>query len=126
MSILIKGIDMPENCYKCKFALARFDPLPTQKYKRHDFECVLTEKTLTATKRNRACPLVPVPAPHGRLADADALKERIAATYYSQDEKDKAPMDDIPWMNGCNTKVKEVCWMIDDAPTVMEAEEGEG
>lgn len=69
------------------------------------------------------CEVAPVPAPHGRLIDADALKEVIAATYYSQDEKDKAPRDDIPWMNGCNTKVIEVCWMIDDAPTVIEAEE---
>lgn len=104
MTILIKGMEMPETCYKCKFALARFDPLPTQKYKRHDFECVLTEKTLTSTKRNKACPLVEVPTPHGRLVDANTLNHE----YY------KSPS----YLNLCNA--------INATPTVIEAEDYEG
>ena len=121
MSVLIKGMEMPECCGKC-WAINVYGDYPI---------CLITGETRGYNFRIRErrmdkCPLVEVPTPHGRLIDADALKEVIAATYFSQDEKDKAPMDDIPWMNGCNTKVKEVCWMIDDAPTVMEAEEGEG
>ena len=103
MTILIKGMEMPETCYKCKFALARFDPLPTQKYKRHDFECVLTEKTLTSTKRNRACPLVPVPTPHGRLIDADALLTDANKLRYGEG-----------WLITTEN--------IENAPTVIEAE----
>lgn len=113
MTILIKGMEMPENCIYC--------PVVDDEYG----GCLIDDKSHGDPNKPIDCPLIEVPTPHGRLADADALKERIAATYYSQDEKDKAPMDDIPWMNGCNTKVKEVCGMIDDAPTVIEAEEDE-
>lgn len=109
MSIIIKGMDMPETCYKCKFALARFDPLPTQKYKRHDFECVLTEKTLTSTKRNKACPLVPVPTPHGRLIDADAIFEQ----WYQLNFDRKISDGTLAYWNV----------LLGKAPTVIEAEE---
>lgn len=109
MTILIKGMEMPETCYKCKFALARFDPLPTQKYKRHDFECVLTEKTLTSTKRNRACPLVPVPTPHGRLIDADKLMKVV----YSELSYGEEALWAMVFCDG----------FIGPAPTVIEAEE---
>ena len=114
MSILIKGMEMPETCYKCKFALARFDPLPTQKYKRHDFECVLTEKTLTSTKRNKACPLVPVPTPHGRLIDADEFFEKIPPGDIEHDEK-------ISRIGA----IADVCTWVLSAPTVIEAEEAD-
>ena len=116
MTILIKGMKMPENCYQCRF------------YNSPCAQCRIIGRTYMNMSnqpsiRPEWCPVVEVPTPHGRLIDADELKERIAATYYSQEEKDQAPRDDIPWMNGCNTKVKEVCGMTDDAPTVIEAEE---
>ena len=110
MSILIKGTDIsPDHIQGITVFPEGF--------------AVVEEYEMLVPIKPTKCEVVSVPTPHGRLADVDALKERIAATYYSQDEKDKAPMDDIPWMNGCNTKVKEVCGMIDDAPTVIEAEE---
>lgn len=109
MSILIKGADIsPDHIQGITVFPEGF--------------AVVEEYDMLVPIKTTKCEVASVPTPHGRLADADALKERIAATYYSQDEKDKAPMDDIPWMNGCNTKVKEVCGMIDDAPTVIEAE----
>ena len=111
MSILIKGMEMPETCYKCKFALARFDPLPTQKYKRHDFECVLTEKALTSTKRNKACPLIPAPTPHGRLIDADAIFEQ----WYQLNFDRKISDGTLAYWNV----------LLGEAPTVIEAEEAE-
>lgn len=78
MSILIKGMEMPENCYKCPFAMEYYSTLYMSKAGkfRKDYCCVITHKTLTSTKRNRFCPLVEVPTPHGRLIDADALLER--------------------------------------------------
>lgn len=67
MSILIKGMEMPQNCYECKFGLATFYRLYTQdsKGKANCYSCVLTGKQITSMKRNIHCPLVPVP-PHGR------------------------------------------------------------
>lgn len=61
MTVLIEGMEMPNNCYQCKFAVARYDTLPTQNYRRQDFVCVLIDKALTSTKRNRACLLSEVP-----------------------------------------------------------------
>ena len=59
MSVLIKGMKMPEKCGKCRFATA--------------FECQVTKNFITTFNvRQVDCPLVPVP-PHGRLIDADAL-----------------------------------------------------
>ena len=110
MSILIKGADMSPDHIQCITVFP-------------EGFAVVEEYDMLVPIKTTKCEVASVPTPHGRLIDADAVKKPIAATYYSQDEKDKAPRDDIPWMNGCNTKVKEVCWMIDDAPTVIEAEE---
>ena len=128
MSVLIKGMEMPKNCSECRLLQGdSWDGLCHGASKWLDDDDFFSwyqypEGDIDDSKPVN-CPLIEVPTPHGRLIDADAVKKPIAATYYSQDEKDKAPRDDIPWMNGCNTKVKEVCWMIDDAPTVIEAEE---
>ena len=111
MSLLIKGVNVSPDHIQCITVFP-------------EGFAVVEEYDMLVPIKTTKCEVVPVPTPHGRQIDADALKKRIAATYYSQDEKDKAPMDDIPWLNGCNTKVKEVCGMIDDAPTVIEAEEG--
>jgi len=113
MSILIKGMDMPEKGTQRVIYMA-IDSTGLVE--------LLDPDTNTLIEEYYA---VPVP-PYGRLINADALRKRIAATYYSQDEKNKAPVEDIPWMNGCNTKVNEVCRMIDDAPTIIPVEEVEG
>ena len=62
MSILIKGMEMPQNCLSCPLQGGTAD-------------CRLTQKTYNwgLNERPSDCPLVPVP-PHGRLIDADALE----------------------------------------------------
>ena len=60
MSILIKGMEMPENCIDC-FA---------ETYN----ECMATGKMVNSIGRPDWCPLVEVPK-HGRLIDADKLTE---------------------------------------------------
>ena len=63
MSVLIKEMAMPKNCYECQFAFARYDKLPSKRGRTelsHTYECCITDKALTATKRNRFCPLVEV------------------------------------------------------------------
>lgn len=80
MSVLIKGMDMPKNCYECLFAMRHYSPLfgniHINKHKKfeYDYSCIITHKMITSTRRSRFCPLVEVPTPHGRLIDADELE----------------------------------------------------
>jgi len=82
MSILIKGMEMPESCLECPFKWAGdsttycLAQTPTMKslmpVKLHE---IRWKKFGNAVEKFRwkeaSCPLVPVP-PHGRLIDADA------------------------------------------------------
>ena len=86
MSILIEGMEMPGNCAGCFMRISGCR-------KRIYQEC-----------RPKGCPLVEVPTPHGRLADADALLERLQATAI-------APVPS--WIRA----------EIIIAPTIIEAEE---
>lgn len=63
MSVLIKGIAMPKSCWDCEL-----------------FFCSLKDRLKHIEDRNPDCPLVEIPAPHGRLIDADNLCERILKT----------------------------------------------
>ena len=69
MSVLIKGMEMPKSCSKCGF----FDMGGGDGYR-----CTLLRKSFEmwnkiSVARDRSCPLIEVPTPHGRLIDADAL-----------------------------------------------------
>ena len=71
MSVLIKGMEMPENCHECEFV----DILPTcpcNKMADDDF----WNNVSLAVEGHKDCPIIGVP-PHGRLIDADALMLRI-------------------------------------------------
>ena len=60
MSVLIKDMEMPSNCNDCDIDFCIF------KYEARDD---------IGKTRSDHCPLVEVPTPHGRLIDADVLKE---------------------------------------------------
>ena len=107
MSILIKGAKPPKNCWECLgndlcIAIAKMGGA-----------CPFTERIIGRNKFDAHsgihpdCPLVEVPEPHGRLIDADELKTKHHWTddYY---ETEYVEMEDI-----------------DNAPTVIEAEEQE-
>lgn len=94
MSILIKGMVMPQCCGECKFMVDRW--------------CYASEDAyFELNKRHPDCPLVEVPTPHGRLIDENWLfsfistNNSLGATHY-----------------GCLTKEE-----IQLAPTVIESEE---
>lgn len=94
MSVLIKNMKMPENCFICRYV------------------CTMHYSKKWRHKRHPDCPLAEVP-PHGRLIDADALYRRVK-TECNPYGKPTINFDD-------GNKVMD---MIDDAPTVIEAEEG--
>lgn len=72
MSVYVKGMKKPENCYKCPF----------RKREGVKIICSLSQEKFSVAEVNilsfclNNCPLIEVP-PHGRLIDADALLEHM-------------------------------------------------
>ena len=72
--LLIRGMEMPKSCMKCKLCVS--------------YKCVLTGEIRWSdefdydSKRFENCPLVPVPTPHGRLGDLDALAAQCDDPYW--------------------------------------------
>lgn len=63
MSILIKGMEMPQNCFLCKLSYMSGERL---------FCSAMKNEEVLRSKIDSNCPLIELP-PHGRLIDADAL-----------------------------------------------------
>ena len=66
MSVLIKGINKPTNCFLCHLSYMRTERL----------FCYLTNEEIIGAKIASECPLIPVPN-HGRLIDASELQKTI-------------------------------------------------
>ncbi len=107
MSLLIKGMKMPKNCTICRFCVPEADP-------EHGEMCMATGKYMPpcSTDWLDDCPLVEVP-PHERLVDCEALKDYIAVLL----ELNNKLID--KWLAHA---VEDV---LDEAPTIIEAEGGE-
>ena len=104
MSILVKGMEMPKDCESCLLSVR--DPLGG--FSRF---CKMTKHKVAETKRADDCPLVGLP-PHGRLIDADALKETL--DYYIREA-------------GWSSEINEaLTWVrdefIDHEPTIIPEE----
>ena len=113
MSILIKGMEMPKRCGECPLSLYPHSP------------CWENGGALDWENRPNWCPLVPVP-PHGRLIDADALMHEF--------EKAQRTMAQHGREYSCSfmSSSQEISteWycvedMLENAPTIIPAEEGE-
>ncbi len=99
MSILIKSMEMPTNCYDC----------PCNKDDGFGFfTCGVTKAECDFIRLPSNCPLVPVPK-HGDLKDADALLKKCEFVCTDGDEDIRAVRYSI----------------IENAPTIIKAEEGE-
>lgn len=66
MAVLIKGMEMPYNCWDC--SLLNASSCPCKNY---------SSALEYTTNRHHNCPLIEIPEPHGRLIDADALMKRM-------------------------------------------------
>lgn len=77
MSVIVKGMKMPENCIKCPFA----ENVPPGRTR-----CLIMWRWLAegynapSPERNEHCPLVALPDTHGDLIDRDEFKETL--DYY--------------------------------------------
>lgn len=115
MSILIRGMEMPENCAECPVNLS----LCKRGYR------YLLDHMELYDRRAKDCPIVPVP-PHGRLIDADALMREF--------EKAERMMEQHGQEYSCSfmSSGQEISaeWycvedMLENAPTVIPPEEDE-
>lgn len=68
MSVLIKGMEMPQNCAMCE----RWSTCECLK-EYEDYESILYAVDDGDLVRDDDCPLIEIPTPHGRLIDADKL-----------------------------------------------------
>ena len=109
MGVYIKGMKMPTSCYDCNCFIRDSDG--------SDYCCLLMQDIEDNHKRDDDCPLIPVP-PHGRLIDADALRQ---AMYHQAFETD-SPMQ--KWDSGCWIRYKMFEQMEESAPTIIPADKG--
>ena len=124
MSVLIKGMEMPTSCSRCPMLEGdRLDGLCHAASRWLDDDEYWTwyaypEGDIDDSKPCN-CPLVELP-PHGRLIDADALRLLYDFSGYkptgdmTEEEFDRL-MYRLPVIRA----------IIDEAPTIIEAEEGE-
>lgn len=73
MSVLVIGMDYPDNCLQCSFVRI----VSGHYYCGCNANCMLGEyvgEHLEGVGRHEGCPLVELPEKHGRLIDADAMK----------------------------------------------------
>lgn len=103
MSVVVMGMEMPSGCQSCDFSddEARF--------------CKAAKKYIPMLGKPGFCPLVELPEKHGRLIEADSLKETL--DYYIREA-------------GWDEKTNQVLgWVKDEfigsEPTIVEAEEKE-
>jgi len=117
MSVLIKGMDLPESCDKCKLRSGSFRTMCNV------LNTYIDVGTRSDPKENRddRCPLVEITTPHGRLIDVDALLIKAKQKL----EKDKLEYEP----NSVERFVLELTYQIfvdslaeQEAPVVLEAE----
>ena len=102
MSIIIKGMDMPKNCWMCPLSVLYEKP-------REMLRCKLTKEEVLRYKIDSNCPLIELP-PHGRLIDADALVKQMHDNIQKTNNARYAWVDELD---------------IALAPTIIESEEEE-
>ena len=109
MSIVIKGMKMPQSCSDCQLNLEQKACSVTgtrwwsDTMVLMDFDC--------DDERLYDCPLVELPEHHGRLIDADYLKEHLYVCATNGRPLHNMYQD-----------LNELLEAIDDIPTVVEAE----
>ena len=120
MGVYIKGMEMPTRCAEC-WLMDGEDSWCTACRGRH----LGPEYRYGIKDRPGWCPLVPVP-PHGRLIDADALmKEFEKAQRRMEQHGQEYSCSFLSSSREISTEWYCVEDMLENAPTVIEAEEGE-
>ena len=119
MSILIKGMEMPESCYRCRFCVNGFtDDAPMYEcgVQSYDNVSVLVESDGKPFDfRPDWCPLIEIP-PHGRLIDATFEENHYASMLLD-------PTPDVTEQDKKNARI--IIEALRMARTIIEAEGSE-
>jgi len=109
MSVLIKGFKMPEDCRDCPLEMHYMNCGETRCRAENK---ILAEnfKTIPFDGRPDWCPLVEVPVPHGRLIDYGWVVGNVIKKLGIKDKKYLLQAE------------KALMILVDEAPTVIEAE----
>ena len=102
MSILVKGMKMPETCVEC-CEIGLRSAIKCERWK-------ALSAGLRKVEREMFCPLVEVPTPHGSLIEREALRNSIFHHLSINGERYLLPAE------------RSIFWNIIKAPTVIEAE----
>lgn len=116
MSVLIKGMEMPDHCIRCPFMISRDGD-----------DCILQNEEANESFENweqmkKNCPLVDVKTPHGDLIDRDATIKQWGldkATKYGNETAEQQ------YFSYSTMMMYEIADILYDAPTVIEAEDEE-
>lgn len=119
MSVIVKGMEMPENCNVCEFA--HWSTLDQMAY------CKAKNYTMCPpdyrAKRADFCPLVALPDKHGDLIDRDAFRVDYGMNADCADcEKECQGKTRACEYDRVYSKM-DFCSWLDDADVVIEAEE---
>lgn len=107
MSVIVKGMEMPENCYECP--CCRHDSRNGHQKEQCNLTLDVFDKNYFERLEGRAqnCPLVALPDKHGRLVDADALFDEMEeAGWYNNSDRDEVAEE-----------------LVMNAPTIVESED---
>lgn len=114
--ILIRGIKIPKSCVRCHFTCERCG----------QYYCIFqteeqNEAALTLPDLYKNCPLHlgSLPAGHGRLIDADALKK-----YWQTCEEKLGQKNTLGLLTYHDVLSEAVIYDLDKAPTIIPAEGG--
>lgn len=125
MGVYIKGMEMPTDCRTCQMKMNCTDC--------EGWECCCLPLgkeigdigELLNDRRRDDCPLVPV-KPHGRLIDADALMREFDKAQRTMAQHGREySCSFMSSSQELSTEWYCVEDMVENAPTILEAEEGE-
>lgn len=125
MSVIIPNMKMPMSCLACPLAREMFNCLVCVGY----FKDNLTGRRVYKSDLKESdadfnrpdwCPLVPLPAGHGRLGDLDKLDYAFTALRFNEDGSLNHWDDRKNWCLHGN----EIETILANAPTIVPAEGG--
>ena len=114
MSLLIKGVEMPDSCLNCRFRTTILKNVLSPTMRTSAYACLINGMEINNwyEEKHKDCPLVEIPTPHGRLIDADKL---IAFITNGLNRKE----------NPMGFDAIEILTEIEYAPIIIEAEVSE-
>lgn len=111
MSVIVKGMIIPNNCSSCCFNKLHIDAVSCYLLE----DAIIGESYWTFYEKRKDCPLIEVPDNHGDLIDRDKLK-RKAQKVATEAWKMKISAN-------VETTLNQFIDWIDDAPTIIEGSE---